>query len=73
MTGPVTAMLPVMLEPYPDGTGADIALFLVTGMRIKALFWQWQPQSSDIVFIRIAIFSNNRSRVEFQSVNMSPK
>ena len=31
-------MLLGMLEPYPDGTGADIVVFPVTGMRFKESF-----------------------------------
>ena len=46
MTGPVTAMLPGVLEPYPDGTGADIVVFPVTGIRFKASFGKGKPKAA---------------------------
>ena len=38
IAGPVKAMLFGMLAPYPDGTGADIDVFPVTGIRFKESF-----------------------------------
>lgn len=46
MEGPVVVILLGMLEPYPDGTGAEIDLFPVTGMRFKASFGKGKPNAA---------------------------